>query len=124
MENSRFKLSYSIFLTLAMLVALPIFSQQQQNRQRPPSPTTEQIMQRLPEGVTFIPDIAYRKGNEAWKLDLAMPKERGDAPRPAIVFVHGGGWRYGDKPSCILFESYFELRRERLCLHHSELSHA
>ena len=51
----------------------------------------------IPAGVKVIPDIAYREGNEAWKLDLAMPKERGDAPRPAIIYIHGGGWRSGDK---------------------------
>jgi acetyl esterase/lipase len=26
-----------------------------------------------------------------------MPEEMGDEPRPGIVFVHGGGWRSGDK---------------------------
>ena len=51
----------------------------------------------IPDGVKLIPDIAYREGKEAWKLDLAMPEERGDAPRPGLVFVHGGGWRGGDK---------------------------
>ena len=28
-----------------------------------------------------------------------MPKERGDAPRAAIVVIHGGGWLEGDKSS-------------------------
>ena len=89
--------------TLILLVALltqPIYAQQpqQQNqRRRPPLPTVEQIMERLPDGVKFIPDIPYREGNKTWKLDLAMPEEHGDTPRPAIVFIHGGGWRNGDK---------------------------
>lgn len=52
---------------------------------------------RVPDGVTLETNIAYRDGSEKWKLDLAMPQEKGDAPRPAIVFVHGGGWRSGDK---------------------------
>jgi acetyl esterase/lipase len=51
----------------------------------------------IPDGVEVLPDLAYREGHERWKLDLAMPAERGDKPRPAIVFVHGGGWRSGDK---------------------------
>ena len=59
--------------------------------------TTEQMLEQVPEGVTVIPDIAYREGNDAWKLDLAMPTERSAKPRPAIVFVHGGGWVSGDK---------------------------
>lgn len=84
-------------LSIALLSSLAVEGQQQQNRRRAPNPTDEQIQQRLPEGVTFVPNIAYRKGNDAWKLDLAMPAERGDASRPAIVFIHGGGWRNGDK---------------------------
>ena len=70
---------------------------QQQNQRQQNTITVEQIMEQLPEGVTIIPDIAYREGNDAWKLDLAMPAERGETPRPALVFIHGGGWRNGDK---------------------------
>lgn len=52
----------------------------------------------IPDGVKVVPDIAYRPGeSKAWRLDLAMPEEPGDQPRPVIVFVHGGGWRSGDK---------------------------
>jgi len=52
----------------------------------------------IPDGITVVPDIAYRDGDSAaWRLDLAMPEERGDAARPALVFIHGGGWRGGDK---------------------------
>lgn len=51
----------------------------------------------VPDDVTFQTDIAYRAGDPAWKLDLAMPKQARDTPRPALVFVHGGGWRGGDK---------------------------
>lgn len=55
------------------------------------------LQPQVPEGVTFKADIPYREGNEKWRLDLALPKERGEKPRPGIVFVHGGGWRGGDK---------------------------
>ena len=51
----------------------------------------------VPDNVRLITDIAYREGNRQWRLDLAMPKEPAAEPRPAIVFVHGGGWRSGDK---------------------------
>ena len=66
------------------------------NRDKP-TMSTEELLKRAPDGVTIIPDIAYREGNDAWKLDLAMPKERGDAPRAAIIYIHGGGWTKGDK---------------------------
>ncbi len=45
-------------------------------------------------------DVEYRQGNPKWKLDLYLPPTpEGGAGRrrPAIVFVHGGGWRGGDK---------------------------
>lgn len=51
----------------------------------------------IPSDVEWQPDIEYRNGNPKWTLDLAAPKDRGGPPRPGIVFVHGGGWRGGDK---------------------------
>ncbi|TWT85409.1 Arabinogalactan endo-1,4-beta-galactosidase precursor [Posidoniimonas polymericola] len=43
-------------------------------------------------------DIAYRAGDsDAWRLDLAEPADRTEEPRPALVIVHGGGWRAGSK---------------------------
>ena len=42
-------------------------------------------------------DIVYGKGGDVdLKLDLAMPKD-GDGPFPAIVCIHGGGWRAGNR---------------------------
>ncbi|HBL48309.1 alpha/beta hydrolase [Gimesia sp.] len=52
----------------------------------------------LPRDLKVIEDIEYRPGDRrAWKLDLVMPRERSETPRPAIIFVHGGGWSSGDK---------------------------
>jgi len=52
----------------------------------------------LPLGVRLIGDIRYREGaSKAWTLDLALPVSDSARPRPALVFVHGGGWRGGDK---------------------------
>ncbi|MEK6238084.1 MAG: alpha/beta hydrolase fold domain-containing protein [Planctomycetales bacterium] len=53
----------------------------------------------VPDNVKLTVDVAYRQGNDKWRLDLATPKESSDTPRPVIVFVHGGGWRGGDKGS-------------------------
>jgi acetyl esterase/lipase len=48
--------------------------------------------------ISVTKDIAYRAGgSKAWRLDLAMPAENGDELRPALVIVHGGGWRSGSK---------------------------
>jgi acetyl esterase/lipase len=51
----------------------------------------------VPQGVTFTPDLVYREGSEAWKLDLYSPADRSGVPKPGLVFVHGGGFRAGDK---------------------------
>ena len=41
-------------------------------------------------------DLTYGLvGETELKLDLARPN--GDAPHPAIVFIHGGGWANGDR---------------------------
>jgi acetyl esterase/lipase len=59
------------------------------------TPQTPPAVKRL----TVIDDIAYRQGaSKAWRLDLAMPEGLGnDELLPAIVIVHGGGWRAGSK---------------------------
>ena len=59
----------------------------------------KQVMERVPDGVTIELNLNYREGNNAWKLDLARPSKESDRPRPAIVFIHGGGWVKGDKRS-------------------------
>lgn len=55
----------------------------------------------LPNDLSIVENISYRKGKKkakkAWKLDLLMPKARGNKKRPALVFIHGGGWHGGDK---------------------------
>jgi len=47
----------------------------------------------------IIRDIPYREGGStAWRLDLAMPAATPATKlRPALVIVHGGGWRGGSR---------------------------
>ena len=48
--------------------------------------------------LTITDDIPYRAGvSKSWRLDLAMPENFGDSLRPALVIIHGGGWRAGSK---------------------------
>ncbi len=49
-------------------------------------------------GIKWIRDIAYREGvSDKQKLDVVVPAQRSERPRPGIVVVHGGGWRGRDK---------------------------
>jgi acetyl esterase/lipase len=51
-----------------------------------------------PKQIKVIDDLAYRSGSsKSWRLDLAMPENFGEAKHPALVIVHGGGWRAGTK---------------------------
>lgn len=48
------------------------------------------------EGVTFKPDVVYAQRPEGdLKLDIAIPE--GDGPFPAVLCIHGGAWRAGNK---------------------------
>lgn len=54
------------------------------------------------DAVRVYDDIPYRSGDsDAFRLDLALPPDDGAALRPAIVIVHGGGWRAGSKQDAV-----------------------
>ena len=57
----------------------------------------------LPTGVRLQRDIAYvDNGHARQKLDLYLPSEpTSGGPRPLIIWVHGGGWKMGDKYPCL-----------------------
>lgn len=57
----------------------------------------------LPAGVEAKLDLAYADtDNPRQKLDLYLPRERkSEKPLPVIVFIHGGGWKAGDKSTGI-----------------------
>src|SRR5262245_57591536 len=50
-----------------------------------------------PREVRFEKDLVFGKGGDTdLQLDLAMPKD-GDGPFPALVCIHGGGWKGGKR---------------------------
>lgn len=53
----------------------------------------------LRDRIELKTDIAYAgTENPKQRLDLLLPRERvGEGPLPVVAFVHGGGWRNGDK---------------------------
>ena len=91
------------------------------------TPTTVKTEDKQPpadaeiKSVKVIDNIPYREGSsKSWKLDLAMPENFGTTPRPAIVIVHGGGWRAGSKKDLVYrdllldyaFQGYFTVSVE------------
>lgn len=51
----------------------------------------------LPEGVTEVKDIEYGKGgDQPLRLNLYMPQKL-EQPAPGLLFIHGGGWKSGNR---------------------------
>lgn len=52
----------------------------------------------LPEGVRLWEDVTYAVTPERpLRLDAYLPEAAPTKPRPAMLFLHGGGWRAGTK---------------------------
>lgn len=83
-------------LAILLLIASSAIAQQN------PRPGGRQQRQpQLPDTIEVKRNIAYAgTDNPRQKLDLYLPKKRAtDKPLPVVVFIHGGGWRAGDKSS-------------------------
>ncbi len=54
----------------------------------------------LPANVRAIRGVHYAKGSEEHqRLDLFLP-EKTSAPRPVVIWIHGGGWNKGGLTNC------------------------
>ena len=55
----------------------------------------------LPKGFRVEKDLQYVSGgDEAQRLDLYLPEQPGAKPLPLVIWIHGGGWRGGNKTGC------------------------
>jgi acetyl esterase/lipase len=73
---------------LLFLVAPGIFAQRQ---------TQQPALPPVPASVELKADLIYATyGARHLHLDLYLPKS-GAGPFPAVVYIHGGGWRIGNK---------------------------
>lgn len=61
----------------------------------------------FPFGVTGLPDLVYANpGGRALTLDLYLPPGPAAAPRPLVVYIHGGLWTDGSKRTSGAFENW------------------
>ena len=61
----------------------------------------------IPESVVKKADVEYgRVGDRALLLDLYSPKTS-MIPAPGLIFIHGGGWKSGDKGDYSCYTTYF-----------------
>ena len=59
------------------------------------------------DDVHVIRDIEYASPESvSLRLDLYLPDEESSKPVPCVVFVHGGGWKGGDKKSALKTASW------------------
>ncbi len=81
-------------LSLSLFLAATLAAQQQP--QQPPTPT-------LPDTVTHDRDIEYSNVGQRVAMDIVRPKGLGPNDRlPAVLFVHGGGFRAGNRQSYLV----------------------
>lgn len=48
-------------------------------------------------GLQVLADVAFLGAERTEKLDVYLPETSSEALRPAVVWIHGGGWRGGTK---------------------------
>ncbi len=71
-----------------------------QRAEGPPKP-------QIPDSIEFVRDVVYSRAPGAdgrmneLKLDAASPKQSDQKLLPAVIFVHGGGFRDGSKDAGI-----------------------
>lgn len=67
-------------------------------KERAKYPFIQMVQSQLPEGVGERRNLVYASyGSRKLHVDLFYPVERTDKMSPAILLVHGGGWRSGDR---------------------------
>ena len=83
----------SLALVISLIACRPVQAGAQAN-----DPVKQGNAARQSQAVHVQKNVEYgREGGELLLLDLYAPTDDKPAPRPGIVFIHGGGWSGGDK---------------------------
>jgi acetyl esterase/lipase len=62
------------------------------------APATPKPATKVPAGVRAVTDAEYvAGGGPAQSLDLFLPEKQSDKPLPMVVWIHGGGWKAGNR---------------------------
>ncbi len=71
----------------------------------------------LPDAVQCDVDVVYAQyGDLALSADIFYRKQGRSEQRPAMLFVHGGGWQAGSREQFKLQAAYLALRYDALCM--------
>src|SRR5262249_9669933 len=90
-DNMTRRCTMILGLGLGALSACPALAQERKIQAKFQRPA-------LADGVKVERNLAYGTHGERNTLDLYLPGE-GRAPRPLVIWIHGGAWRSGNKDS-------------------------
>jgi acetyl esterase/lipase len=94
MRSTTIPLSRVLFCAAILSFSASVLAQEKPKKKAEPKPI------KVPDSVVYERDVQYGSaGDRALKLDVIRPKAERDRPRPVVVWIHGGGWRGGDKSS-------------------------
>jgi acetyl esterase/lipase len=95
-----------MFLLIVVFMILLLACSSKQTSTPPPTPQPTSTP--TPSPVPFqmygetLTDVTYcTTGSSPQKMDVYFPDSGG--PWPALVYVHGGSWMYGDKSEAVMF---------------------
>jgi acetyl esterase/lipase len=83
-----------------------------------PKPPAQAREFKVPDHLLLERDVEYgRAGDRPLKLDMLRPKAASQRPRPVLAFIHGGGWRGGDKAGAIRGQLFpFAMSGDYVCV--------
>ncbi len=74
-------------------------------------PFARVVIPELPKGVAVKENIIFASyGKRELHLDLFRPGESAGGPFPAVILIHGGGWRSGDRAMEVPLAQYLAAR--------------
>ncbi len=103
--------------SLVLAASAIAWSQEKQPKAtQPPATKAKPAAPKVPDRVIYETDVQYgAAGDRPLKLDVIRPREESKEPRPAVVWIHGGGWSGGDKSSGLGLLLSFAARGEYVC---------
>ncbi len=102
----RLKFKRTIFALVPLLIAAEAIAQEPPTARNPANPPRRDgpggfALGRpapLPAGVRAERNIPYvENGHRNQVLDLFLPEQPSEKPRPLMIWIHGGAWMFGDQ---------------------------
>lgn len=78
-------------------------------------PSNEMVPQTVNPNQKEFLDVAYATSSAAQKLDIFLPTTS-TAPFPVLMWIHGGGWKGGDKAEFKNTNRFTELRKRNYAI--------